>query len=964
LLAFLFAVRVQALDDAVKAVIDRCTATKSQPTALAQAGGFATLDRCAALGNGNLMVTIAGGPDNITMCLGKTDFWMDRIAKAEWQSANVLPGYLDISIPAMAGAEFKQVVDMYHAEARTTLTSGGNVVEIRSAAPHEADNFVVNDICNRTPNPVELKIAARAVHHRKPEVAFELAAGKDKDIAWVTRKTPMPDKHEAYGDHEFRMWAAVAVRVFGTAGAVDTDTSDKKQVRAVLSFRVEPGKTVRVVTKVRSTGLPITADPADPLPDTLKALAEMNAADIDKLVDEHRKWWDAYWHKSYVQLDNEPVVEKAWYGALYLLASGSKVGHWPAGCNSWPIDDYVPWGGDYHWNYNNQAPYYGAYSANRVEMTEPYDRTVLGANEYGKKQARKQDAPGTLFFIATAPGHLNEPITVGQKTHALEAALNLINRYYYTYDLEWAKRMYPFFKDVSDYWDWDLQRDKEVMPNGSYRYVLKDSGPMEGAHQDMFNGITGLGFVRRFYRFMLDLVPDLEAAGFKTGVGEKDILRWKDFLAHLSDYPMSFAYGRKVFAWSEQSLNPILTEQSWILYPVFPAEQIGLASEPELLRIARNTLIIKPQYYVEWLNNTPNIFAIAARLAHHPPEVIERFRAYHADLGVNNFKSGGGNFEDAGIVEGINNMLLQGHEGVLRLFPCWHHPAAKFDSLRAHGAFLVSAEKKDGVCQAIRVSSEKGRTCSVLNPWRGCKLRVQKTEAGGQTGREQDVEVRSEAYGQVCSFKTDAGQAYVITPKEGIPAKSEYWNAALYKTVTASSDYVPKNETNNWSAAKLTNGTRINTKVGHRGWSSSLYDDPAHQEWVQVDLGEQVPVKRVALWPLDHGDAWQHTHCTEPFVRSDEIDQTCDGFPLNFRVTVSVDGQKWDEVGKRENCLKSATGGPESDLKPRAYAAAENIDFPARSVRYVRIEVDRIRKTRYFRKYAAQLAEIEVTRAD
>ena len=30
--------------------------------------------------------------------------------------------------------------------------------------------------------------------------------------------------------------------------------------------------------------------------------------------------------------------------------------------------------------------------------------------------------------------------------------------------------------------------------------------------------------------------------------------------------------------------------------------------------MAQNTLIIKPQYYVEWLNNPPQVFGIAARL--------------------------------------------------------------------------------------------------------------------------------------------------------------------------------------------------------------------------------------------------------------------------------------------------------------------------------------------------------------
>jgi len=46
------------------------------------------------------------------------------------------------------------------------------------------------------------------------------------------------------------------------------------------------------------------------------------------------------------------------------------------------------------------------------------------------------------------------------------------------------------------------------------------------------------------------------------------------------------------------------------------------------------------------------------------------------------------------------------------------------------------------------------------------------------------------------------------------------------KTVTASSNHRPPNETNNWNITKLTDGTRVNTRIGHRGWSERA---PRHQ---------------------------------------------------------------------------------------------------------------------------------------
>ena len=42
---------------------------------------------------------------------------------------------------------------------------------------------------------------------------------------------------------------------------------------------------------------------------------------------------------------------------------------------------------------------------------------------------------------------------------------------------------------------------------------------------------------------------------------------------------------------------------------------------------------------------------------------------------------------------------------------------ASFDTLRAEGAFLVSAAYGDGVTQWVRILSEAGRRCVVRNPW-------------------------------------------------------------------------------------------------------------------------------------------------------------------------------------------------------------------------------------------------------
>jgi len=124
LLATLAAVHAAEVSD----LLARCRVTKSRPTPLAQAAGYGTMSQCLLLGNGNLMVSVAGGPETITLFLGKTDFWRDRgHGGSLGQSGNVLPGWVNLTFPAMADAQFAQVQDMALAEVQTKLTKGGDV---------------------------------------------------------------------------------------------------------------------------------------------------------------------------------------------------------------------------------------------------------------------------------------------------------------------------------------------------------------------------------------------------------------------------------------------------------------------------------------------------------------------------------------------------------------------------------------------------------------------------------------------------------------------------------------------------------------------------------------------------------------------------------------------------------------------------------------------------------------------
>jgi alpha-L-fucosidase 2 len=82
-----------------------------------------------------------------------------------------------------------------------------------------------------------------------------------------------------------------------------------------------------------------------------------------------------------------------------------------------------------------------------------------------------------------------------------------------------------------------------------------------------------------------------------------------------------------------------------------------------------------------------------------------------------------GNFAFA---SGVEEMLLQSHDGVIRIFPAipasWD--TVSFKNLRAQGAFLVSATRSGGKTLVVTMKSEKGGTLVVENPFTEKKISV------------------------------------------------------------------------------------------------------------------------------------------------------------------------------------------------------------------------------------------------
>ncbi len=116
----------------------------------------------------------------------------------------------------------------------------------------------------------------------------------------------------------------------------------------------------------------------------------------------------------------------------------------------------------------------------------------------------------------------------------------------------------------------------------------------------------------------------------------------------------------------------------------------------------------------------------------------------------------GGGLETCSAIPGmINEMMLQSHGKIIRIFPVFpSDQKASFYRLRTFGAFLASSALEDGMVQYVILESEKGKECQIMNPWPGEAVVVYRN------GIEDDG-----GSGEILHYITKPGEKLTLLPK-------------------------------------------------------------------------------------------------------------------------------------------------------------------------------------------------------
>ena len=650
------------------------------------------------LGNGDIAMSISATPSgkgssSKKSSAGNLRFWFHK--NDMWSGSARSVAMIDTAFafdPAKADPKCSAETDLYTAVTSGTLAQAGGATIRFKIWVSAVDNMIFMEFVAEN-GKIAYTLHPQVMKEFNKRTKAESGVAEVRDLKggdgiYLRREV----------DKDAQTAACLGMRKFGAGKHNELD-----QNRQVFVFAID--------SRVKNPNYAV---------DVEKKLLAYDIAAMPAQFEAHKRWWASFWAESYVEIPDK-LIEHQYYLANYIFASCCRDKDYAPGIlGSWFCTDTPGWGNDYHLNYNYQAAFYSLYASNHVAQGEVQDQPLLDYMPNGRVLAKKINMPGILYPVGIGPKGQRGGTTYNQKSNAAYGAVNMIFRWKTTYDPAYAKKVYPYFKELTAFWEAYMTFEKD-----KNRYVIANDSIHEGSGED-FNSIVSLALVRAVFGAALEMSVTL-------GMDADKRVKWNHILEHLSKYATREVDGKTIFRYTETGTEYWKGNTLGIQH-IYPTLGIGLESSPELLKISFNTL----DYMQRWFDNNgdTSFFPAAAYLGYKPDVIYSKLHEYvAAEYRPNGMRDNKHGLEKvATIPNTVNMMLCSVNQNVMRVFPAWPKSMnARFANLRQFGAFLVASEIKNGSVGYVSVMSEKGRPCTMINPWPGRLVTVTRADGKSET---------------------------------------------------------------------------------------------------------------------------------------------------------------------------------------------------------------------------------------
>ena len=443
----------------------------------------------------------------------------------------------------------------------------------------------------------------------------------------------------------------------------------------------------------------------------------------------HKIFWDSFWAASSIQIPDS-VIQRQYDREMYKLGSIARENSYPISLQAvWTADNgkLPPWKGDYHHDLNTQLSYWPVYKGNHLSEGLGYLNTLWNQRETYRKYTRTYfeceglNVPGVCTLTGEPMGgwiQYSMSPTVGAWL-----AQHFYLHWKYSADRDFLEqRAYPFVSEAALF----LENISSLNEEGVRTLPLSSSPEIfDNTIRAWFPTITNydLGLMKFAFMAASEMADSLHL--------EERASHWRELYSQLPDFDID-EDGALTFA------NGVSYETSHRHFSHAMAfHPLGLLdySQGEKAQRIINATIRKMEkkgtdwwcgYSYAWFAN----MKARAMDGEGAAEALRTFaqcfclaNGFHAN--GDQSKSGKSKYTyrpftlegNLAFAAGVQEMLLQSHTGTINIFPAvpkeWKD--LSFKDLRAEGAFIVSAEMKDGKLYRAEIHAERGGRLKVLN---------------------------------------------------------------------------------------------------------------------------------------------------------------------------------------------------------------------------------------------------------
>ena len=451
----------------------------------------------------------------------------------------------------------------------------------------------------------------------------------------------------------------------------------------------------------------------------------------------HIAWWKNYWSRSSVLLPDS-LLQRQYYLDMYKFGCVARSNTPPISLQAiWTADNgnLPPWKGDLHHDLNTELSYWPGYTGNHLNLTASFTNWLWNVKAENKKWTKKYfntdglNVPGVTTISGKPMGGWIQYSM--SPTTAIWLAQHFYWQWKYSMDEKFLQqKCIPYFKDVMHYF-----RQIRKLDTVHQQYLI----PLSSSPEYHDNSINA--WFKRYTNYDLALVrylykKDAEVFKKKNTIAAQQIFEEEKMLPHydVNETGLTIAPG--------QNLDESHRHHAHLM-AIYPLGLLSVDDEKQKEIINRSLSWLQKKGTRLWTGYSFCWAACIYARAKDGDSAVSMLQKFASNFcSVNSFHLNGdqkgGQYSDLqyrpftlegnfAFAQGVHELLLQSYNGYIEVFPAIPQAAANgqagwqnvsFKTLRAEGAFLISAKKENGLVTQVKVTAQNGGTLKLKLPFK------------------------------------------------------------------------------------------------------------------------------------------------------------------------------------------------------------------------------------------------------